>query len=214
MEALIAHCKTAFMGGGFWPLALFMGGLAGSLTHCLVMCGPNVACQAACSGSRCRTNYTQWHYHLGRFATYGAMGFVAALLAHQIQAYRFWPSLAACMLVLAGVTFLLSSAATPNSGLHRRFGALGNFGRGVMMSFMPCGLIYAALMVVATFDNPVKAMVGMWFFVLGTLPALMLSSGAMALVAARWQMQVRRVGRAMMACNGLALIALAIGLST
>jgi sulfite exporter TauE/SafE len=40
MEALLAHCAAAFSQHGSLFAVFFLGGLTGSLTHCLVMCGP------------------------------------------------------------------------------------------------------------------------------------------------------------------------------
>jgi sulfite exporter TauE/SafE len=210
MQQFLAHCSAAFSGQGTHLFAFFLAGLAGSLTHCLVMCGPKVACQAACSRG-CGRDAAQWEYHAGRFLAYGGMGFAAALLARQIQAYAFWPRLSSALLIVAGVLFLVSSIYGTPMQQHPRFARSGNFLRGLLMSFMPCGLIYAALMVAATFGSPLKAMVAMWLFVLGTLPALLLSSSGAALLARRWQHGVSRAGRALMAFNGLSLIAMAIG---
>lgn len=212
METLLAHCGMAFTGYGSHLLVFFLAGLAGSLTHCLIMCGPVVACQAACGG-QCgarSSQFTQWQYHLGRLATYGGLGFVAALLSRQVATYSFWPKLAGMMLVLAGAMFLVSSLFGSHP-LHRRLANTSGFLRGTLMGFMPCGLLYAALMAAATFAEPLKGMVAMWLFVLGTMPALLLSSSGAALLARHWQHIADRTGRALMAFNGLSLIVMAAG---
>lgn len=77
------------------------------------------------------------------------------------------------------------------------------------MSFMPCGLIYAALMMAATLANPWAGMVAMWLFVLGTMPVLLAASGGAALLAVRWQEKMREIGRLGMAFNGFALLVMA-----
>lgn len=192
-------------------MTFFLGGLMGSLTHCLAMCGPAVACQAAC-GNACGKRLSaasQWQYHAGRFLTYGAFGFAAGLLAKQIAAFTFWPTLSSAMLLVAGGLFLMSALFPQHHLLLRRV-PQSNFLRGVLMSFMPCGLLYAALMMAATLANPWISMGAMWLFVLGTLPALLLASGGALLLAQRWHDVMGRVGRLGMACNGLALLALAV----
>ncbi len=211
MASLLAHCTAAFSQSGGLFAVFFLGGLMGSLTHCLVMCGPVVACQSACGGGcgKRMSAASQWQYHLGRLVTYGALGFFAALLSKQIAAAAYWPKLSAAMMVMAGALFLLSAifpsrhallAASPRNG----------FLRGAMMSFMPCGLIYAALMMAATLTHPLAGMFAMWLFVLGTVPALLLASGGAALLANRWKETMGGIGRFGMAFNGLTLLVLAI----
>ena len=50
METLLAHCTAIFSAHSGMFAVFFLGGLTGSLTHCLIMCGPVVACQSACGG--------------------------------------------------------------------------------------------------------------------------------------------------------------------
>lgn len=210
MEQLLLHCSAGFsQQAGQW-LLFFLGGLTGSLTHCLMMCGPVVACQSACRGA-CDTGLSaasQWQYHLGRLAAYGALGFLAALLGRQLAAAPYWPVLSATMMAIAAGLFL-ASAVAPHS--HKLFSlSLRNgFLRGILMSFMPCGLIYAALMMAATLTSPLAGMVAMWLFVLGTVPALWAASGGVAMLAVKWQEVMRKAGRIGMAFNGLTLLVMA-----
>ncbi len=210
MEALLAHCSAAFSQHGGLFAVFFLGGLTGSLTHCLVMCGPVVACQSACGGGcgKRMSAAAQWQYHLGRLLTYGALGFFAALLSKQLAAAPYWPTLSATMMVMAGGLFLLS-AIVPNQHALLSFAPKNGFLRGVIMSFMPCGLIYAALMMAATLTNPLAGMFAMWLFVLGTIPALIVASGSAAMLAVKWQELMRGIGRFGMAFNGLTLLVMA-----
>ena len=210
MEALLAHCSAAFSQGGSLFAVFFLGGLTGSLTHCLVMCGPVVACQSACGGGcgKRMSAAAQWQYHLGRFLTYGALGFFAALLSKQLAATTYWPTISTAMMVVAGGLFLVS-AMIPNQHAMLSYAPKNGFVRGVLMSFMPCGLIYAALMMAATLTSPLAGMIAMWLFVLGTIPALLVASGGAAMMAMKWQKMMRGVGRFGMAFNGLTLLVLA-----
>jgi sulfite exporter TauE/SafE len=210
MEALFAHCLAAFSQSGGMFAVFFLGGLMGSLTHCLIMCGPVVACQSACGGS-CGMRMSaasQWQYHLGRLATYGALGFFAALLSKHLAAASYWPMVSMAMMVLAAGLFLLS-AIIPNQHPLLSYAPKNGFLRGALMSFMPCGLIYAALMMAATLAHPLLGMVAMWLFVLGTIPALLVASGGAAILALKWQDMMRGIGRFGLAFNGLALLAMA-----
>lgn len=210
MEALLARCSAAFSQGEGMFAVFFLGGLMGSLTHCLVMCGPVVACQSACGGGcgKRMSAASQWQYHFGRLMTYGALGFFAALLSKQLAAASYWPTLSATMIVMAGGLFLLS-AILPNQHPLLAYTPKNGFLCGVLMSFMPCGLIYAALMMAATLTNPLAGMFAMWLFVLGTIPALLVASGSAAMLAVKWQEMMRGIGRFGMAFNGLTLLVFA-----
>src|SRR5438552_2077647 len=68
------------------PLSLFLAGLAGSLVHCVGMCGPFVLGQVIADSERTRGHYGEWQrlagaalapYHLGRLTTYVALGTLA-----------------------------------------------------------------------------------------------------------------------------------------
>ena len=210
METLLAHCTAAFSGHGGLFAVFFLGGLTGSVTHCLTMCGPIVACQSACGGSCSRRfdSVSQWRYHAGRMLTYGALGFLAALMARPLTTLEQWPSVAAIMLVLAGAMFIASSFPACNHSIFKLSGR-SNFMRGVLMGFMPCGLLYAALMMAATLGNPLVALFAMWLFVLGTVPVLLLASVSADMITQQWKQKMVGAGRALMAFNGLSLFLIA-----
>lgn len=210
MESLLSHCAALFSEHQGIFVAFFVGGLTGSLTHCLAMCGPMVAGQAACAGG-CGKKQARatLSYHMGRMTTYSLLGFFAALLGKQIAATPLWPFLSAIMLVLAGGMFLISSLpGQPMAMCH--VNARTNFVRGVLMGFMPCGLIYAALMMAATLASPLAGMAAMAMFVLGTMPVLIFASTGAALLRFKWQPAMHAVGRAAMAVNGIFLLAMAV----
>jgi sulfite exporter TauE/SafE len=150
----------------------------------------------------------QWEYHMGRLVTYGALGFFAALFSGHLASTGYWPVLSSAMMVTAGAVFLLS-AFFPNRHAMLGYAPENGFLRGVLMSFMPCGLLYAALMVAATLANPFSGMLAMWMFVLGTIPVLLVASGGTAALAVKWQEMIRGIGRFGMAFNGLTLLVMA-----
>jgi uncharacterized protein len=213
MAVFLAHCSAAFSGHGNVLFAFFLGGLAGSVTHCFSMCGPVVACQAACGGVCSKGgNLSQWHYHAGRLMTYGLLGFMVSVAIRPLVAYPFWHLVSSAMMAAAGMLFLLSGLFP---SWHASWGITTkhSFLRGSLMGFMPCGLLYAAFMMAATITNPFLSMIAMWCFALGTMPALLLASGGAALAARRWLGAVRRIGRVGLTCNGLMLLAMATKLA-
>jgi hypothetical protein len=210
MEALISHCTAAFaLHRGFFAV-FFLGGVTGSLTHCLVMCGPVVACESACGGGcgKKMSVAAQWQYHLGRLLTYGGLGFFTSFFSKQLVSDGYWQVFSAVMMFVAGFLFLLSSVFQNRHALLK-YSPKNGFLRGVLMSFMPCGLIYAALMMAATLSNPLLGMFAMWFFVLGTIPALLFASGSAVVLAMKWQETISKIGRLGMAFNGLTLLVMA-----
>lgn len=81
--------------------------------------------------------------------------------------------------------------------------------RGAFLGFMPCGLLYAALMMAATLANPVSGMLAMFLFTLGTIPALLLASAGADFLSRKKQSLFSNIGRAMMAFNGFSLLIMA-----
>lgn len=159
-------------------------------------------CASACGKSAGRA--TALH-HLGRGLGYGAMGFASALISRQVAAFHWWPMLSAAMLSIAGIMFIASSF--PKCSHHHASGH--TFLRGMLLGFMPCGLLYAALMMAATLADPFSAMFAMWLFTLGTVPALLIAGLGAEMVSRKWQAAVQKLGRAMLACNGLSLLVMA-----
>ena len=55
METLLAHCTVAFSDQGGLLAVFFLAGLTGGFTHCLVMCGPFLACERMCQSKSCKS---------------------------------------------------------------------------------------------------------------------------------------------------------------
>jgi len=152
--------------------ALFMAGLAGGLLHCSAMCGPFVLAQAAATADgalgggilRRLSGAALLPYHLGRALGYGLLGALAggagALLA-QAAGLR-W--IAALLLLLAAILMLSQASArlakllprlpapslprwldAPLRGLLAAPQGWRGVRLGLLLSALPCGLLYAAL---------------------------------------------------------------------
>ena len=215
MESLLAHCSAAFSQHGGLFAVFLLGGFTGGFTHCLTMCGPYVACERMCASKSCGvaktiTAATGLPYHLGRMTTYGILGFLVALLSKQIAYNSWWPTVASVMLGIAGILFLISCVRPLiNSCSHHEKSSHLSYLRGVLLGFMPCGLLYAALMMAATLANPFSGMVAMLLFALGTMPALVLVSGSFELLSRKWQRIFQNIGCVVMAFNGFSLLVMA-----
>lgn len=173
----------------FWQgsllLNLFLGGLVGGFTHCAGMCSPFVMFLSKDSANR--GSGILWPYHLGRISTYAALGIIGAFLSSYVVSFPDFKLFSSILLIVAGSLFLLTafgsilpSACALPVWVTKHFGAVlykdipGKiFFSGVLLGFIPCGLVYAALMAVTAAGNPALAFGGMVVFGLGTMPALM-----------------------------------------
>lgn len=136
-------------------------------------------------------------YHVGRLWTYAMLGLVAGFAGQGLRTSSTWlgwqkpASIAlAAAVIVSGLVLLdllpgvrLSSWATGcakgklrglgwfNALLHGR-GLAPRLLLGAVMGLLPCGLVYAMLVVVAALPHPLLSALGMIAFGLGTLPAL------------------------------------------
>jgi sulfite exporter TauE/SafE len=197
---MFGECIHQFVTGYGLPLSLFLAGLAGGFTHCALMCSPFVLAQSgsierrAGALSRVR-NSLLLPYHFGRLTTYV---FLAVLFSSVLNlAFLFQPLrtvLVAPMLLLAALMFLVSAFPTIAKAfpwvarvrlsvpfrwisrfyqpLVRERDAASRYALGVLLGFMPCGLVVSALMASSTAPSALQAGVAMAAFGLGTVPAL------------------------------------------
>lgn len=183
---------------------LLLGGLAGGFTHCVGMCAPFVLAQgepeyqnrgvlARLSGALLIP------YHLGRMSTYVLLGFLFySVLNLAILFSDMRVILTAPILMMAGTLFLISmfpalSKVFPwmarlqfYAPIHliSRYsgyflnnpGFIQRYLLGVILGFMPCGLVLAAIMASSTASSAAQAVLAMSAFSIGTMPALFLVS--------------------------------------
>lgn len=171
--------------------ALLMG-LAGG-PHCIAMCG------AACAGightagnGAGQQTVAMSLFQLGRMIGYAALGAVAAatmqglgwLTVHSAALRPVWSMLHVAALALG--LWLVIRAQQPAwldrsarkvwtrvKSLQQRGGLAGPVLVGMLWAFLPCGLLYSALMVAALTGEAWQGALVMTLFVLGTSVSLM-----------------------------------------
>ncbi|NMM11352.1 MAG: sulfite exporter TauE/SafE family protein [Polaromonas sp.] len=202
--------------------ALLMG-LAGG-PHCIAMCG------AACAGigKAAGKNSTSaiWTFQAGRLVSYSALGAVAAAsmqgmgwLTTQTAVMRpVWTMFHVAAMVL-GLTLLLLARQpvwldttakrvwNKVRDLHAVWGRGAPLGVGLLWAFMPCGLLYSALLVAALSGGPLDGALTMALFALGSSVSLMI--GPWLLLRLRGggtgEWGIRLAGLALAATSGWAL---------
>lgn len=169
-------------------LALITG-LLGSF-HCIGMCAP-IAMML--SGGGRNLLYARLLYNIGRSLTYAIIGAIIGVLGWGISmaGYQQWLSIAlgSVLLVIGFMNFFktdfavftTSIWASKISFLKKQIGKFmqykslsGNFILGMINGFLPCGLVYVALVSAVSQGDVWFAASYMFVFGLGTIPLMML----------------------------------------
>ena len=148
-------------------------------------------------------------YHFGRITTYSFIGFLSSFIGKNIRestnfhlasaVILFTGSLLILSLILKNFNinlfaslkikspkfFLLIKKAIPTELIDFLFTNPTGFNGyilGVILGFIPCGLLYSAIIISASLDNHFLAAFGMFLFGITTIPALFITAiGSFAL---------------------------------
>lgn len=238
LAAFAAHCEALSVAHGPLFAALFLAGLVGSAGHCVGMCGPFVLAQTGSRMAQLPlTGHALRHeirrldaglalpYQLGRATTYVVMGAVLAAPFSMVGSLTGSPYLVPSLLVFAASIFawqawrgfglhvpgLWSAVLASKAGplLQAPFGWRG-YVLGLVLGFLPCGLLYGALAAAAATADPLAAAIGMTGFVLGTIPALWTVGYLGGRAGARWQPLARRAMPFVAGFNACILLTMAL----
>jgi sulfite exporter TauE/SafE len=234
----LAACRDglADLAGAPFGLAvpLFLAGLGGSAVHCVGMCGPFVLGQvmADVEGVGRGAAYGEWRrlagaalvpYHLGRATTYTALGALAGAATSVFASTQVFGWLAATMLVLGAGLMLAQAfglafgAATPQAPFIQRLAAplvasrrpSTRFGLGLVLGFLPCGLIYGALGAAAGSGSALQGALAMAAFSLGTMPALVAVGWGGLLLRRRFGQGIRWLATPLLLITSMLMLVLA-----
>lgn len=177
-------------------VAIFLASLTGSL-HCAGMCGAFVTLAVVPNGNVARRRVgPHVMYHFGRLATYTTLGGVAGAVGSGIDLggsmlglQRLAALLAALMMIGFGLIAILRlrGVRVPRVPTPKVLGRLAAFGHrsamsrpplvralviGLLTTLLPCGWLYAFVIVAAGTGGLAPGMIAMAVFWIGTLPAL------------------------------------------
>ena len=192
---------------------IFALGLFSSL-HCVSMCGPIVLSYSLPLGSRKFSEQAAAHvfYNIGRILTYALLGAVAGLFGNTVGFIGELAGFANVAAIVAGVLMVIAGFLMldliPSKRLQKfnpllytsrflrplgsRFSStsLGSkFSLGLMLGFLPCGLIYAALLKSMSTGTAFAGALTMTAFGLGTAASLLaigIFSSAFNVKLSRW----------------------------
>jgi len=192
----------------FTIAAVFLAGLGGGV-HCAAMCGPLVG--IACGAHRGGQGGGRWlrqalAYNAGRVSTYviagaltGAIGATGlALRGEPLTQQMVLAAMSVSLIVLAaymaGIAPLVRAIEAAGGAAWRRIQPYSRwflpantparaFGLGLVWGWLPCGMVYVALIAALTTADPLHGALVMAAFGLGTLPNLLALSAWFQYVA-------------------------------
>ena len=173
-------------------LAAFSMGLFGS-PHCLGMCGGIVTAFGLSMQhvSDSKKNGLILTYHVGRLISYSLLGLIASFVG--VTIFQSIMSNSAPRIVLGAVLMLIGLAMLglplfnqlervgmrfwqSLAPLRKKVFPIDSFGKalfaGLLWGFLPCGLVYGALMMAIAGNNIATGAALMFVFGLGTMPML------------------------------------------
>jgi sulfite exporter TauE/SafE len=176
-------------------------------------------------------------YHLGRICTYAIIGFCCSFFNKNIQDFFGFKIFSAIFLLLAASVFLniffkervfkanlpfkLPKITIVTAFFSKKISALlailfqnprgfSGFFLGLILGFIPCGLLYGAFLIVSVFDNPFFAALGMIFFGISTFPSLFFTACGGKILSKIPEFKL--VSKALILVNIISLVLLAIKL--
>lgn len=164
----------------------FLLGFLGSF-HCLGMCGPIAL--AVSAKDKCRYLKNKLIYNLGRTVTYSGLGGLIGFLGFSLAlaGIQQWISISMGVLILVmAFSYKRSERIVAQSGLFGAVGKLRNvlgkylkrggtsafFITGLLNGFLPCGMVYLALIASLAMQSPLYGAAYMFFFGMGTISML------------------------------------------
>lgn len=217
-------------------VAALLMGFFGS-PHCLGMCGGLVTAFGLSmkDTSPAKRRALVVTYHIGRLTSYAFLGLIAGLIGTTVLAPFMTGSnmpriLLGLVLAFVGVTML----GAPFLNKLERFGMrfwqylsplrqkvfpLNTFPRaltaGLLWGFLPCGLVYGALLIAVVAHNPLSGAALMFVFGLGTVPMLVATHETVGWLRDKiGRFRLRQLNGAIMVVSGLAVMFVPIAMTS
>ncbi len=219
-------------------VSLFSLGFFGGFSHCAGMCGPFVLTQVS---NRLQSielqNYTTLKrlqnmallpYHLGRITTYSVIGFICAFITSNIKDFANFNLVSGILLLIAALIFWNNLFEKKHFSLPfhlPKFKSLAILEKlfrdprgfrgyllGLILGFIPCGLLYGAFALCASIDKPALAALGMFLFGIATIPALFLTAAGGYIFLKISNSNFKFISKIVLIINIITLVVMAVGL--
>lgn len=208
-------------------LAAFSMGLFGS-PHCLGMCGGIVTAFGLSMQhvSDSKKNGLILTYHVGRLISYSLLGLIASFVG--VAIFQSIMSNSAPRIVLGAVLVLIGLAMLglplfnelekvgmrfwqSLAPIRKKVFPIDSFGKalfaGLLWGFLPCGLVYGALMMAIAGNNIATGAALMFVFGLGTMPMLIATQKTVGMLQSSIKnFRLRQINGVIMMLSGLAVI--------
>ena len=208
-------------------VAALLMGFFGS-PHCLGMCGGLVTAFGLSMKdvSPAKRRALVATYHFGRLTSYALLGLIAGLIGITVLKPLMMGNstpriLLGLVLVFVGVTMLGAPFLTKLerfgmrfwqylSPLRQKVFPLNTFPRaltaGLLWGFLPCGLVYGALLIAVVAHNPLSGAALMFVFGLGTIPMLVATHETVGWLRDKiGRFRLRQLNGAVMVISGFAV---------
>ncbi|HMK61296.1 MAG TPA: sulfite exporter TauE/SafE family protein [Dissulfurispiraceae bacterium] len=212
---------------------MFMTGLMGGFGHCIGMCGPAVAAYSISVGERRTIAYIL--YSLGRITTYSILGGIIGLTGSFLGITKSIEKLQSAAIALIGSTMIFMGIgilgwrayfSRPGKAASKSYltsliiksmrtisetGGLGvYFPMGLVLGFIPCGLLYTSLIAAAgagaaagsRVEGLLRGAAMLMLFGLGTTPALFLVGRLSSIMSVKFRGRLYRLAGGLMIITG------------
>jgi len=201
--------------------AIFLVGFLGGFGHCIGMCGGFVmtytlkikANEPNAPDNRWKLISPHLGYNFGRILTYTILGEIFGFLGSSIGVVFAIRDFQGTLQIIAGLFMALIALdlagilkkASPDYfpgvksfkkivwNLFSKVNRKNVFTLGVVLGFIPCGLVYAAGAQAAATESMIGGMLTMLFFGLGTIPALLITGLAAHLISSKLKTRLFRI---------------------
>lgn len=217
-------------------LLMFMTGFVGGFGHCIAMCGPVVAVYSI--GLLERRYFAHLLYSLGRITTYSIIGGMIGLTGSFLGVAGSLEKVRGLIIALVGGAMILmgmgisgvikiqlgGGKASENflgffiirsMRLVSEASGIGiYFPMGLILGFVPCGLLYTALIAAAgagaaassQVEGFLSGMAMLFLFGLGTVPALFLLGQAASAITECFRVRLYKTSGVLMIVAGIVFI--------
>ncbi len=223
-------------------ITLFNMGFFGGFLHCSSMCSPFILHQVSSrlknqelekyQGFERLKNLALMPYHLGRIATYSIIGAFCSFLAGNVRDFANFQLFSGIILILAAILMILAVfkkkigffsnffTKLPKINIFKKFLAelfanptsYRGFILGIILGFLPCGLLYSAFALVASIDNVAIAFFAMMIFGFATFPALFLIASSSYIFLNYAKSYIKFIARLVILINSATILFMGINL--